>query len=127
MVEVQKLLPPSETVYIRNLKEDVKLNILKQEIQNIFKPYGEILQIIANKNIRMRGQAFVVFADVDGAQRAIDSVQGYALHDKPMVLNFAKTPSNMSILKRYGENSAPYQKHMAETAKRKGLFNPVSQ
>ena len=35
----------------------------------------------------MRGQAFVVFKEQEGATNAIKGVQGFALQGKPMVIN----------------------------------------
>jgi RNA recognition motif-containing protein len=42
-------------------------------------------EIIAKKNNRMRGQAFIVFRDVADAVRAKNNLNGYAIFDRPMV------------------------------------------
>ena len=60
---------------------------LKKALSTIFEQYGEILDIVAHKNFRMRGQAFVVFKEQEGATNAIKGVQGFALQGKPMVIN----------------------------------------
>lgn len=51
----------------------------------LFGQYGEVLNIVAHGNIRMRGQAFVIFEDKDIAAKAMSEVQGFPLYGKPMV------------------------------------------
>ena len=51
----------------------------------------------AKKNLRMRGQAFIVFEDIESAQKAVSSMQGFPFHDKKMRIAFAKV--NSRILK----------------------------
>lgn len=38
----------------------------------------------------MRGQAFIVFEDIDSAKKAVASMQGFPFHDKKMRIAFAK-------------------------------------
>ncbi len=54
--------PKSETLYIQNLNEKVKVDVLKSSLRALFKSYGEVLDVVAHHNLRMRGQAFVSFA-----------------------------------------------------------------
>ncbi|EMR09622.1 hypothetical protein PNEG_02206 [Pneumocystis murina B123] len=95
------LYPPSETIYIRNLSEKVKIDVLKKSLEAVFSSYGTILDIVAHKNIRMKGQAFVVFDSISSAQKAIADVQAFKLFDKPMVLQFSKTKSDATV-KKFG-------------------------
>ena len=53
----------------------------------MFSQFGPILDIVALKNLKMRGQAFVVFRDIAGATSALRSMQGFPFYDKPMVRN----------------------------------------
>ena len=53
----------------------------------IFSQFGQILDIVALKTIKMRGQAFVIFNDVNSATNALRSMQGFPFYDKPMVIN----------------------------------------
>ena len=43
----------------------------------------------------MRGQAFVVFGDVDSASKALKSMQCFPINDKPMRIQYAKKQSNI--------------------------------
>ena len=49
----------------------------------------------------MRGQAFIVFDDVESAKKAVSSMQGFPFHSKKMRIQYAKTDSDI-ISKRNG-------------------------
>ena len=49
------------------MNERVKLADLKNALFQLFSNYGEVVEVHAKANIRMRGQAFVVFQDEDAA------------------------------------------------------------
>ena len=49
----------------------------------------------------MRGQAFVIFNDINSASNALRSMQGFPFYDKPMRIQYCKTQSDV-IAKRYG-------------------------
>lgn len=67
----------------------------------IFSQFGQILDIVALKTLKMRGQAFVIFNDVTMAANALRSMQGFPFYDKPMRISYAKSQSDL-IAKRYG-------------------------
>ncbi|OCL09605.1 putative U1 small nuclear ribonucleo protein [Glonium stellatum] len=92
--------PPNAT-FVRNLEERIKVEQLKEALNEIFSEYGTILEIVAKKNLKAKGQAFIVFDSVDSAAQAIEEVQGFDLFDKSMVLDFAKTRSDATV-KREG-------------------------
>ena len=58
---------------------------LKRSLYAIFSQFGPILDIVALKTLKMRGQAFVVFRDIASATSALRSMQGFPFYDKPMV------------------------------------------
>jgi U2 small nuclear ribonucleoprotein B'' len=47
--------------------------------------FGPILDIVAMKTMRLRGQAFVVFKEIASATMAIRKLQGFSFFDKPIV------------------------------------------
>lgn len=75
----------TETLYIQNLNEKVKIPVLKASLRGLFKSYGEVLDVVAHSNLRMRGQAFVSFESPEIAQKALKEVRGFPLYSKPMV------------------------------------------
>jgi len=44
--------------------------------------------------MKMRGQAFIVYREITEATKAMRSLQGFPLFDKPIKINYAKTRSN---------------------------------
>lgn len=62
-----------------------RLAVMKATLRGLFKSYGEVLDVVAHSNLRMRGQAFVSFASVESAKKALKDVQRFPLYSKPMV------------------------------------------
>ena len=75
----------TETLYIQNLNEKIKIPVLKASLRGLFKSYGEVLDVVAHSNLRMRGQAFVSFESPEIAKKALKEVRGFPLYSKPMV------------------------------------------
>lgn len=65
------------------------LTVMKATLRGLFKSYGEVLDVVAHKNLRMRGQAFVSFASTESAKKALKDVQRFPLYSKPMVWFFS--------------------------------------
>jgi len=105
---------PNNTLYVNNLNEKVKKEELKKSLYAIFSQFGQILDIVAMKTLKMRGQAFVIFKDINSASNALRSMQSFPFYDKPMRLAYAKKDSDM-IAKMKGT----YQEHTKEKKKRK--------
>ncbi|XP_042410081.1 U2 small nuclear ribonucleoprotein B''-like [Zingiber officinale] len=59
---------------------------LKRSLYALFSQYGRILDIVALKTPKLRGQAWVVFAEVPAASNAVRQMQRFPFYDKPMVL-----------------------------------------
>ncbi|CAD6579157.1 MAG: hypothetical protein TREMPRED_002414 [Tremellales sp. Tagirdzhanova-0007] len=74
-----------ETLYVQNLNEKVRTPVLIETLGSLFKPYRPLLPITAHHNVRMRGQAFVTFPDVEAANRARKDVNEFPLYGKGMV------------------------------------------
>lgn len=58
---------------------------LKKSLYAIFSQFGQILDILVARNLKMKGQAFVIFKEVNSASNALRSMQGFPFYDKPMV------------------------------------------
>jgi len=67
----------------------------------VFAEYGNVIDIIAKKSLKRKGQAFIVYDSVESAQNAIDEVNGFELFDKQMHCDFARTRSDATV-KREG-------------------------
>mmetsp|Transcript_32355 Transcript_32355/g.50609 ORF Transcript_32355/g.50609 Transcript_32355/m.50609 type:complete len:246 (-) Transcript_32355:336-1073(-) len=94
-------VPPSQTLYVSNLREKVKKEELKKALYQIFSQFGPILDVVALKTAKMRGQAFVVFKDIGAASNALREMQGFPFFDRPLRIAYAKTKSD-AVLKAEG-------------------------
>ncbi|CAE6506305.1 unnamed protein product [Rhizoctonia solani] len=85
---------PNKTLYIKNLNDQVRKDELKSQLYALFTPYGRIVDVVAIKSPKMRGQAFVVFQDLAGATAAMRAWDGELFYDKEMKIEYAKTRSH---------------------------------
>ncbi|KAJ4954480.1 hypothetical protein NE237_011263 [Protea cynaroides] len=83
------------TIYINNLNEKIKLEELKKSLFAVFSQFGKILEVLAFKTLKHKGQAWVVFEDVSSASNALRQMQGFPFYDKPMRIQYAKTKSDV--------------------------------
>lgn len=65
---------------------------MKQTLKDIFEKFGEVLEVIAKKNIKMRGQAFIIFRNLKDAANAKNGLSGTILYHKELVLIFPVPP-----------------------------------
>ncbi|KAJ7179198.1 hypothetical protein C8R46DRAFT_1072829 [Mycena filopes] len=84
---------PNTTLYINNLNDKVNKDELRSQLYALFTTYGKIIDVIASKSQRMRGQAFLVFSDLAGATTAMRACEGMVFYDKPLHIDYAKTKS----------------------------------
>lgn len=87
-------VPPNQTIYIKNLNEKVKKEELKRSIYALFSQYGRILDVVALKTPKLRGQAWVVFSEITAASNAVRQMQNFPFYEKNMRIQFAKTKSD---------------------------------
>ncbi|XP_071737986.1 U2 small nuclear ribonucleoprotein B'' [Rutidosis leptorrhynchoides] len=87
-------IPPNQTIYVKNLNEKVKKEELKRSLYALFSQYGRILDVVALKTEKLRGQAWIVFSDVTAASNAVRQMQNFPFYDKPMRIQYAKGKSD---------------------------------
>jgi len=86
---------PNHTIYINNLNEKIKKDELKKSLYAIFSQFGQIMDIVALKTLKMRGQAFVIFKEISSATNALRTMQGFPFYDKPMRIAYSKMDSDV--------------------------------
>ncbi|XP_034721123.1 U2 small nuclear ribonucleoprotein B''-like [Etheostoma cragini] len=86
---------PNHTIYINNINDKVKKEELKRSLYALFSQFGQVIDIVAMKTAKMRGQAFVVFKELAGATNALRQLQGFPFYNKPMRIQYAKTDSEV--------------------------------
>lgn len=77
---------------MRNLPDKLQKDDLKRNLYMLFATYGVILDIVALKTMKMRGQAHIVFRDVDSSTQAMRALQGFTFFGKDMV-RLARLPN----------------------------------
>ncbi|KAK8942115.1 U2 small nuclear ribonucleoprotein B'' 2 [Platanthera guangdongensis] len=87
-------IPPNQTIYIQNLNEKVKKEELKRSLYALFSQFGRILDIVALKTEKLRGQAWLVFSEVTAASNAVRQMQSFPFYDKPIRIQYAKMKSD---------------------------------
>jgi U2 small nuclear ribonucleoprotein B'' len=70
---------------VRNLPDKLQKEDLKRNLYMLFATYGVILDVVALKTMKMRGQAHVVFRDIDSSTQAMRALQGFSFCGKDLV------------------------------------------
>ncbi|KAL5580611.1 hypothetical protein UlMin_013053 [Ulmus minor] len=87
-------IPPNQTIYVKNLNEKIKKEELKRSLYALFSQYGRILDVVALKTSKLRGQAWIAFTEVTAASNAVRQMQNFPFYDKPMRIQYAKSKSD---------------------------------
>lgn len=126
--QAQNLGTPNQTLYIKNLNEKINRDELKRALYMLFSTYGTVLDVVTTrvgtKGQSMRGQAHVVFRDIQTSTQAMRTLQGFEMFDKKMKIAYAKGTSNI-IPKLRGtfEPPAAQASAMEGTEAPKSIFN----
>ncbi|KAF9452501.1 RNA-binding domain-containing protein [Macrolepiota fuliginosa MF-IS2] len=97
---------PNPTLYVNNLNDKVNSDELRSQLYALFTTHGKIIDIIASKSEKMRGQAFLVFSDLAGATAALRACEGMIFYDKPLRIDYARSKS-YATLRREDPNFVP--------------------
>lgn len=87
--------PPNQTLYVNNLNDRINTDTLKKSLKEVFAAFGGIIDIVAMKSLKRRGQAWIIFKEITAATNALKSLQGFPFYNKPMKINFAKSKSDV--------------------------------
>jgi len=103
---------PNHTIYINNVNDKIKKDELKRALYLLFSQFGQVMDIVALKTMKMRGQAFVVFKELAAATNALRQLQGFPFYNKPMRIQYAKTDSEVISKMRgtYGDKDKKKKK-----------------
>ncbi|KAI0036787.1 hypothetical protein K488DRAFT_40537 [Vararia minispora EC-137] len=97
---------PNTTLYVNNLNDQVQKDEIRLQLYALFATYGKLIDVVALKTPKMRGQAFLVFTDLASATSALRACDGMLFYDKPMRIQYAKSKS-YATLKREDPNFVP--------------------
>lgn len=93
---------PSPTLYIQNLDDKIKKSDLKRLLYQLFLVHGKVIDVVVKKG-NMRGQAFVVFRDLQGATQAMRQLDGTGFLDRDLKISYARTKSHATIRQIAGD------------------------
>jgi len=93
MVKKQKKTPINNTLYINNLNEKININELKHELLNLFLKFGKIFEIRISKSLKLKGQAFITFENINDSKKALLDLNGFEFFGKKLNINYAKQTS----------------------------------
>ncbi|KAI9447729.1 hypothetical protein H4582DRAFT_1802372 [Lactarius indigo] len=110
-------IQPNTTLYINNLNDKINKDEIRSQLFALFTTYGKLIDVVATKTPKMRGQAFLVFTDLASATAALRACDGMAFYDKPMRISYAKSKSH-ATLRREDPNFVPPNFAHASSAKR---------
>ncbi|KAL1541047.1 U2 small nuclear ribonucleoprotein B''-like [Salvia divinorum] len=111
-------IPPNQTIYIRNINEKVKKEELKRSLYALFSQYGRILDVVALKTPKLRGQAWIVFSEVMAASNAVRQMQNFQFYEKPLRIQYAKSKSDCIAKAEGTYDKKKKQEEKAEKKKR---------
>ncbi|GAM82304.1 hypothetical protein ANO11243_002830 [Dothideomycetidae sp. 11243] len=108
-----KAAPPQNTLYCSNLPDKLQKDDLKRALYMLFTTYGPVLDVVALKTPKMRGQAHVLFRDRDASTQAMRALQDFDFFGKPMKIQYAKTKSD-TLAKLDGTYKQPQPQSQAQ-------------
>ena len=76
---------PSQSLYIQNLPIKIQREDLRRALYMLFATYGPVIDVTVVKSAKMRGQAHLLFRDVQSATQAMRSCQGLEFFGREMV------------------------------------------
>jgi U2 small nuclear ribonucleoprotein B'' len=117
-------------LYVKNLNEKINKIELKRALYMLFSTYGPVLDIVTSrvgaKGQTMRGQAHIVYRDIQTSTQAMRALQGFEFFERELVRfhsqvlrRYMNTKPETQIIK-YGKG----QSHIIP--KLRGTFEPTS-
>ncbi|KAM9882519.1 RNA binding domain protein [Verticillium dahliae] len=78
-------IAPNQTLYVTNLPSaKIQKPDLRTELYLLFSTYGPVLDIVAMKTMKMRGQAHITYRDIQTATQAMRSLEGFEFLGRPL-------------------------------------------
>ncbi|ETW83828.1 hypothetical protein HETIRDRAFT_472136 [Heterobasidion irregulare TC 32-1] len=97
MASSSTVTQPNTSLYINNLNDQINKEEMRGQLYALFTTYGKVIDVVASKTPKMRGQAFLVFTDLAAATSALRACDGMLFYDKPLRVQYAKTKSHATL------------------------------
>ncbi|KAL1891812.1 hypothetical protein Cpir12675_004817 [Ceratocystis pirilliformis] len=86
---------PNQTLYVTNIPSaKITKPDLRTELYLLFSTYGAVLDVVALKTQKMRGQAHIVYRDIQTATQAMRALQGSEFLGLELKIQYAKSKSH---------------------------------
>jgi len=86
---------PNQTLYITNLPSSkIQKSDLRISLYTLFSTYGPVLDVVALRTMKMRGQAHIVYRDIQTATQAMRALQGFEFFGREIQISYAKSKSD---------------------------------
>ncbi|KAH8676747.1 hypothetical protein BGZ60DRAFT_526177 [Tricladium varicosporioides] len=86
---------PNQSLYITNLPSSkIQKEDLRRSLYTLFSTYGPVLDVVALRTMKMRGQAHIVYRDIQTATQAMRALQGFEFFGREMQIQYAKSKSD---------------------------------
>jgi len=89
-----EILEPNSTLYISNIDWSIKKPALRRSLHALFGRHGKILDIITLRREGLRGQAWVIFADVAAATAALQAENGFTFFGRDLKAVYSREKSD---------------------------------
>ncbi|KAL6716332.1 hypothetical protein ACLMJK_005898 [Lecanora helva] len=111
------------SLYLMNLPEKLQKSDLRLSLYTLFSTYGPVLDVVALKHKKMRGQAHVVFRDAQASTQAMRALQGFDFFGKEMKIQYARGKSD-TVAKLDGTYKLPVtaDSEVTTTAVQQSIF-----
>ncbi|KAL5615605.1 hypothetical protein BROUX41_005644 [Berkeleyomyces rouxiae] len=87
---------PNQTLYVTNIPSaKIAKPDLRTALYLLFSTYGAVLDVVALKTQKMRGQAHIVYRDIQTATQAMRALQGFDFLGLELKIQYAKSKSNL--------------------------------
>lgn len=89
-------IPPNQTLYVRGVPSaKIQKDDLRTALYLLFSTYGPVLDVVALKTHSMRGQAHIVYRDIQTATQAMRALDGFNFLGYEIKVSYAKSKSNV--------------------------------
>ncbi|OOQ86073.1 RNA binding domain protein [Penicillium brasilianum] len=95
VVDIKSAGHPNQTLYCTNLPDKLNKHDLRSSLYTLFSTYGTVLDVVAMRTSKMRGQAHIVFKDIQASTQAMRALQGFDFFGKEMKIVYAKGSSDI--------------------------------
>uniref|UniRef100_A0A8C2ULR1 RRM domain-containing protein n=1 Tax=Chinchilla lanigera TaxID=34839 RepID=A0A8C2ULR1_CHILA len=75
---------PNRTIYINNMHDKIKKEELKRSLCALLSQFRHVVDIVALKTVKMRGQAFVIFKELGSSTNVLRQFQRLPFYGKSL-------------------------------------------